>query len=226
MAKNTAESAFRLPPPCSAEHLDNGLLNGLAPPWARSLTARIAASGDADWRYLAVGSMFRIHEATESPIEQAFMAALFEIQEIGLGGESDADLIVYPGKDQPTIEMVDYVFNLHFDEKFQGGVLVSVAPQVRIDGVRVDFLITLIDGREGRRIIRHTAVECDGHDFHERTKEQAARDKSRDRDLLRRGIATVRFTGSELHANAMRCAVEALRTAGLDDAEFGPAFRH
>ena len=31
-------------------------------------------------------------------------------------------------------------------------------------------------------------VECDGHDFHEKTKEQAARDKSRERDLRSGGV--------------------------------------
>lgn len=42
------------------------------------------------------------------------------------------------------------------------------------------------------------AVECDGHDFHEKTKEQARRDKSRDRILISHGIHTIRFTGSEI----------------------------
>jgi very-short-patch-repair endonuclease len=49
-------------------------------------------------------------------------------------------------------------------------------------------------------------VECDGHDFHERTKEQAARDKKRDRDLLSRGVTTIRFTGPEIYKNAEGCA--------------------
>lgn len=42
------------------------------------------------------------------------------------------------------------------------------------------------------------AVELDGHDFHERTKEQASRDKKRDRSLLSKGWTTIRFTGSDV----------------------------
>lgn len=43
------------------------------------------------------------------------------------------------------------------------------------------------------------AVELDGHDFHEKTKEQARKDKSRDRDLVAAGWSVLRFTGSEVY---------------------------
>lgn len=49
-------------------------------------------------------------------------------------------------------------------------------------------------------------IECDGHDFHDRTKQQAAYDRARDRDLLKLDIATARFTGSEIHHEPERCA--------------------
>jgi very-short-patch-repair endonuclease len=51
-------------------------------------------------------------------------------------------------------------------------------------------------------------VECDGHDFHERTKEQAQRDKSRDRYLQANGWRVLRFTGSEIHRTPEKCADE------------------
>src|SRR5262249_54867374 len=52
------------------------------------------------------------------------------------------------------------------------------------------------------------AVECDGHEFHERNKEQAARDKSRDRWLAQGRIPVMRFTGSEINRDATACAME------------------
>ena len=42
------------------------------------------------------------------------------------------------------------------------------------------------------------AVELDGHDFHEKTKEQAQRDKEKDRWLQSQGWIVARFTGSEV----------------------------
>lgn len=45
------------------------------------------------------------------------------------------------------------------------------------------------------------AVELDGHDWHERLKEQVARDKARDRALTMAGWRVLRFAGSEVWAD-------------------------
>ncbi|HEY3315206.1 MAG TPA: DUF559 domain-containing protein [Bacillota bacterium] len=71
---------------------------------------------------------------------------------------------------------------------------------------RVDFWMTFADGK-GPSL----AIECDGHDFHERTKEQAARDRQRDRHLLEAGHHVLHFTGSEIWKDPQGCASEALR---------------
>lgn len=55
------------------------------------------------------------------------------------------------------------------------------------------------------------AVECDGHEFHEKTKEQAARDRTRERDLVFEGWTVLRFTGSEIYRDAQRCAQDVLK---------------
>ncbi|MCP5810307.1 endonuclease domain-containing protein, partial [Klebsiella pneumoniae] len=57
-------------------------------------------------------------------------------------------------------------------------------------------------------------VECDGHNFHERTPEQAKRDRSRDRDLAFQGYRLLRFTGREIYHDADGCAREILRHFG------------
>lgn len=62
------------------------------------------------------------------------------------------------------------------------------------------------------------AVECDGHDFHERTKEQAKRDRARDRWMLERETPTARFTGSEIYDNPAACALEAINLASQTQA--------
>lgn len=67
----------------------------------------------------------------------------------------------------------------------------------------VDFVLRL----QGDRYVCFV-VECDGHEFHERTKEQAARDRSRDRQLQANGIPILRFTGSEIYRDPVRCARE------------------
>lgn len=69
--------------------------------------------------------------------------------------------------------------------------------------VRLDFAVV----GDGKRV----AVEVDGHDWHERTKEQAERDKSRDRLLQAAGWQVFRFTGSEVWRAPDRCAQEVLK---------------
>lgn len=55
-------------------------------------------------------------------------------------------------------------------------------------------------------------IECDGHDYHERSKEQATKDKRRDRALIGLGILTMRFTGSEIWKSPSKCAKEIINT--------------
>ncbi len=51
-------------------------------------------------------------------------------------------------------------------------------------------------------------IECDGHDFHERTKEQAERDRSKDRAFQEAGIPILRFTGREIYRDPQNCAAQ------------------
>lgn len=89
-------------------------------------------------------------------------------------------------------------------------------PQVQIDDFRVDFLIMAkstsgsLDGPDKIRFVR-LIIECDGHEFHERTKEQAERDRSRDRALTAKGFTVLRFTGREINRDALACAREVER---------------
>jgi hypothetical protein len=59
-------------------------------------------------------------------------------------------------------------------------------------------------------IERRLVIECDGHDFHEKTREQATKDKSRDRDLLNLGYPVMRFTGSEIVSAPLKSAAQVM----------------
>lgn len=68
---------------------------------------------------------------------------------------------------------------------------------------RVDFMVSL--WVPGEPVRPRFIIECDGHDFHERTKEQAARDRKRDRDFAIAGVPFLRFTGSEIVRSLSDC---------------------
>ncbi len=84
-------------------------------------------------------------------------------------------------------------------------------PQYEIDGGRYRLDFALLD--DGNMKI---AIEADGHEFHERTKDQAERDKRRDRYLQSDGWKVLRFTGSEIHRDAAKCVAEVMRIAGAE----------
>lgn len=77
----------------------------------------------------------------------------------------------------------------------------EIAAQKVVGSYRADFFIS--GTTSGIKF--EVCIECDGHDFHERTKEQASRDRSRDREMLINGITVMRFTGAEIHRNSSGC---------------------
>lgn len=78
--------------------------------------------------------------------------------------------------------------------------LMGLHSQVRIDSYCIDLVL-----ESGGAMV---FIECDGHDWHERTKQQAAYDRERDRSFLARGFVTVRFTGSEIVHYPEKCCAE------------------
>lgn len=88
---------------------------------------------------------------------------------------------------------------------------VALMPQFRVGGYRADFAIFVEDAVK-------ICVECDGHDYHERSKEQAQRDRERDRYFTCDGWKMLRFTGSEIWRDPRKCVrqVEREIVKGID----------
>jgi very-short-patch-repair endonuclease len=101
---------------------------------------------------------------------------------------------------------VEWGYEVAAKSNAREGVIV-VRPQVPVcENYRADFVISYPFFDHQIAIV----IECDGHQFHSVTKQQAARDRRRDRALQRAGYEVFRFTGSELHADARKCASEVL----------------
>jgi very-short-patch-repair endonuclease len=95
-----------------------------------------------------------------------------------------------------------------------GETTVRVQPQLALYNFRVDFLVTMNrveDSAAGVEVSSHQiVVECDGHEFHERTREQATSDRERDRMLQFHGLGVLRFTGSDIWTDTFKCSEEIL----------------
>lgn len=82
---------------------------------------------------------------------------------------------------------------------------VVLGQQVPVGDYFVDFTFTHPDSSH------RYAIELDGHEWHEKTREQAARDRQRERVITAHGWTVVRFTGSEVTRAPLSCAREAYR---------------
>lgn len=129
----------------------------------------------------------RAFERCGSPIEELFLAAL-----VSLGR-----------RERFTWDVFDPSRVGAWEGTGEAGL--DLFQQVAIGNYRSDFVLS--------NSSVSVAIELDGHEFHERTKAQAQRDKSRDRFFVESGRQVIRFTGSEVWKNPTACAAQALRIA-------------
>jgi very-short-patch-repair endonuclease len=89
---------------------------------------------------------------------------------------------------------------------------VTIRPQTQVtiggQDYRIDFAVHWSDQKQ------KLAIEIDGHAFHEKTKAQAARDRARERSIIREGYTIMRFTGSEVFGNPRKCVAEVTEIIG------------
>jgi very-short-patch-repair endonuclease len=135
----------------------------------------------------AVDTMdFILAEApVESPIERVMLAAMWAV-----AARDDIDLLIRSGP--PSDRLLDK------DPGYWFGHKLWVVPQHSIGEYRFDFWMW----SDALQIV----IECDGHEWHERTPEQAASDRSRDRTLQGEGVVVLRFTGREIWRRPLACA--------------------
>ena len=129
---------------------------------------------------------------TESPIEELMLVALFLAAHMR-GGEvrfSSMDLTPGPGPSQR----------------------VDILVQEKVGKYRADFILRTyairrdVNGKIHQSQELNMIVECDGHQFHNATKEQVSRDRERDRHLQDLGYRVYRYPGSDIWSDVLSCA--------------------
>ena len=144
------------------------------------------------WRSSAATTAECFLDACESPIEKLMLASLAFVfhQDWGPALNPHPAFVCADPNDRLLIE-----------------------PQKQIGAYRADFAITHRHAVATGMVCEVRAVvECDGHAFHEKTPEQAIRDKTRDREMTSEGWMVLRFSGREIVHNPRQCA-ETVREA-------------
>lgn len=126
--------------------------------------------------------IFEFYEYCESPIEQIFLFAfsIFNVRNKPL-------CVLYP---QEEITCKD-------GTNFRADFLLCISEVLVAHGFEPINDVKLI-------------IECDGHEFHERTKEQVARDNNRDLALKNEGYEVIHFSGSQIYNDPIGCVEKAM----------------
>lgn len=146
----------------------------------------------------------------ESPIETTVLWALIRYH------DSVRALGWAPPWGMPGLDEMGAVMAIQLQ---QGADAFTIYPQVTVKSAttaisyRLDFVLEYRHIRPEGHATVYVDIECDGHDYHERTKEQAERDKTRDRELQMLGYAVARFTGSQINRNPDQVARAIVRMA-------------
>lgn len=120
-------------------------------------------------------------ESIKSPIEQIFITAF----EIYCKYNNKENIYLFPQK-----EVICNKKRYYIDFEFEAD----------------DYLSHLILGEKIKNPNFKLAIECDGYEFHQKTKEQVQRDNEREYDLKMAGYEVLRFSGTQIYNKPLKCA--------------------
>lgn len=144
----------------------------------------------SDFRFFIDKVVHDLRGKCESEIEVMLGAAMFVTMR--LTSHHDVDLLVIPGTEECAHPSARYL----------------LIYQYPFGKYRIDWVFRVIGAHKS-----YVFIECDGHEFHERTKEQAERDRSKDREIQAAGFPILRFTGREIYRDVGKCILEIFEMA-------------
>lgn len=136
-----------------------------------------------EFEFMVVDYMTDSDPIPQSPIEQILFTALCLVRKT-YGVEKD--------------------FAEGISDPWWGEGAMAIEPQCSIGPYRADFLIRSVHLGEDYSFV----VECDGHEFHDRSEKQRRYEKQRDRFFQKKGYKVFHFTGAEIVRNPYRVACE------------------
>lgn len=119
----------------------------------------------------------------------------------------------------PIEEIFDFAFHIvnfmHEGKNGSPGIEMDAQYTIEIEGktYKADFFYDSDSpdnnymGFKGKNHLK-LVVECDGHDFHEKTVEQVNRDNARDFYLQLSGYDVLHFSGSQIFDDPLQCAMD------------------
>ena len=119
------------------------------------------------------------------------------------------DIIGFPEYCESPIEQILWLTLNLYALKFNKKYVFEEQAEIEANGksYRIDFLYQE-DYEEDIEHPFRLAIECDGHDYHEKTKEQVIKRNKRDMDLKMAGYDVLHYSGSQIFKKPMGCVID------------------
>lgn len=110
--------------------------------------------------------------------------------------------------DSPIEEIFITAFDLFIKFQNKENIMLFSQYPIEIDNKKyiVDFYFEKDPYVNEIDTDRKIVIECDGYDFHQKTKEQVQRDNEREYNLKMAGYEVIRFSGSQIFKEPFKCA--------------------
>lgn len=88
---------------------------------------------------------------------------------------------------------------------------IKIFPQFKVGKYRADFmLVDTIVNKNGCDEVFNIIVELDSYQFHNRNAKQHTYEKKREREMQKAGYSIIRFSGSEVVNDPVKCVSETI----------------
>ena len=154
--------------------------------------------------------IYKIYEDTEIILEE-FLKLPKKVQQLLLMpmlNQMDYPTVFYNDVKSPIEQIFITAFN--YIVSCNNKKKIFLFPQVPINvgnkKYYSDFLFEYDEYVNNYNTDSKIIIECDGYEFHQKTKEQVQRDNEREYDLKMAGYEILRFSGTQRYKNPIKCA--------------------
>ena len=114
----------------------------------------------------------------------------------------------YDDIESPIEQIFKTAFDLYMDLTGKEYIFLFSQKEIKVNDKKyiVDFYFEEDEYVNKFNTDKKIIIECDGYEFHQKTKEQVQKDNEREYNLKMAGYEILRFSGTQIYNNPFKCA--------------------
>lgn len=116
--------------------------------------------------------------------------------------------VLYEKIESPIEQIFITAFELYIMFNKKKDIVLFSQKEIKANGKKyiVDFYFEEDEYVNKFNTDKKIIIECDGYEFHQKTKEQVQKDNEREYNLKMAGYEILRFSGTQIYNNPFKCA--------------------